>query len=153
MKIIAQTNQLVMPLPAASGFSTPVDTEAESALDLNQHVIQHPAATYYIRAQGDAMMQLGIFDADLLVVDRTLEPAHGDVVIAKLNGEWVCKVLDLHFYQLLSGNDLFPSIKLSEVGSFTIDGVVTHSLRYHQNIPVSRASRSNCLFRESENCI
>lgn len=109
----------------------------ELALDLNQHVSQHPAATYYLRVQGDSMMQLGIFDADLLVVDRTLEPAHGDVVIAELDGERVCKVLDLHFQQLLSGNDAYPSIALRDISSLAIAGVVTHSLRYHRGAAVN----------------
>lgn len=107
---------------------------SELSLDLNQHVIQHPSATFYLRVEGDSMMQLGIFDADLLVVDQTLEPGHGDVVIAELNGERVCKVLDLHFQQLLSGHDAYPSIPLRDIPSLTIAGVVTHSLRYHRDL-------------------
>ena len=67
-----------------AGFPSPADDYLELPLDLNEHVIQHPAATYYVRAQGDSMLRLGIHNGDLLVVDRALEAVHGDVVIAAL---------------------------------------------------------------------
>ena len=135
MKTIAQDMRALVSMPAAqpspAGFAT---VEAMALCDLNQHITQQPAATFYLRIQGDSMMQLGIFDADLLVVDRTLEPAHGDVVIVELNGERICKVLDLHFRQLLAGNDAYPSMPLRDIPALAIAGVVTHSLRYHREL-------------------
>ena len=119
---------------SASRVNADYPEQAKDTLfNLNEHIIPHPSATYYLRAEGDSMMQLGIYDGDLLVVDRTLEPTHGDVVIVTLNGNKLCKVLDSHFQQLLAGNDLYPSIKLSEAPGITIEGVVTHSLRCHKD--------------------
>jgi DNA polymerase V len=118
-----------------AGFPSPADDYLELPLDLNEHVIQHPAATYYVRAQGDSMVRLGIHNGDLLVVDRALEAVHGDVVIAALDGELTCKVLDLRLRRLLSGNEQFPPIPVGEDAELVIEGVVTHSLRYHRCSP------------------
>ena len=81
------------------------------------------------------MMRVGIHNGDLLVVDRALEPVHGDVVIAALDGELTCKILDLKRKRLLSGNDLFPPIELGEDAELVIEGVITHSIRYHRCSP------------------
>ena len=133
-----QRYSLSLPLFSHSvraGFPSPADDYLELPLDLNEHVIQHPAATYYVRAQGDSMLRLGIHNGDLLVVDRALEAVHGDVVIAALDGELTCKVLDLRLRRLLSGNDLFPPIPVGEDAELVIEGVVTHSIRYHRCSP------------------
>jgi DNA polymerase V len=114
-----------------AGFPSPADDYLEQSLDLNEHIIQHPAATYFVRAQGESMIQLGIHDGDLLIVDRALEPVHGDIVIAALDGQLTCKVLDLRRRRLLSGNELFLPIELGNM-EMMIEGVVTHSLRYHR---------------------
>jgi DNA polymerase V len=114
-----------------AGFPSPADDYIEKTLDLNEHIIQHPAATYFVRADGESMIQLGIHNGDLLVVDRALEASHGDVVIAALDGQLTCKVLDLRRGRLLSGNDLFRPISLKDL-DVVIEGVVTHSLRYHR---------------------
>jgi DNA polymerase V len=140
MKFIQPVNHYHISLPLFShsvraGFPSPADDHLEQALDLNEHVIQHPAATYYVRAQGESMMRVGIHNGDLLVVDRALDPAHGDIVIAALNGELTCKILDLKRRRLLSGNDLFPPIELGEDAELIIEGVITHSIRYHRCSP------------------
>jgi DNA polymerase V len=69
-----------------AGFPSPADDHLDKALDLNEHLIQHPAATFFCREGGDSMQGLGIFDGDLLIIDRAIEPAHGDVVLAALDG-------------------------------------------------------------------
>ena len=115
-----------------AGFPSPADDYLDKKLDLNEHLIHHPSATYYVRAQGDSMINFGIFDGDLLVVDRSLAPVHGDIIIAALNGELACKVLDLNHRQLLSGNDLFPPIPLTEDCDLIIEGVISASIRYHR---------------------
>lgn len=78
------------------------------------------------------MEQHGIHDGDLLIVDRALEAINGDVVIAVVDGSLACKVLDLRRRQLLSGNPQFPPISILEDMDLVIEGVVTHSLRYHR---------------------
>lgn len=74
----------------------------------------------------------GIYCGDLLVVDRSLEAVNGDVVIAVVDGSLACKVLDLKHHQLLSGNAQFLPIPINEDMELIIEGVVTHSLRYHR---------------------
>jgi DNA polymerase V len=137
MKLIKPLHHYHISLPlfghsVRAGFPSPADDYLEQSLDLNEHVIQHPSATYFVRAQGDSMMSLGIHSGDLLVVDRALEAVHGDIVIAALDGELTCKILDLRHGRLLSGNDLFPPIQLGEDADLIIEGVITHSLRYHR---------------------
>lgn len=115
-----------------AGFPSPADDYLDNPLDLNLHLISHPSATYYVRAQGDSMVSFGIHDGDLLIVDRALEPGHGDIVVAALDGELTCKVLDLRNKQLLSGNDMFPAIQITEDMSVVIEGVISASIRYHR---------------------
>ena len=116
-----------------AGFPSPADDYLEQPLDLNEHLIKHPAATYFVRAQGDSMKALGIFDGDLLIVDRALRASHGDVVIAALNGELTCKVLDTRQQRLLSGNPRFAPIPCGAEVDMVIEGVVVASVRYHRD--------------------
>lgn len=115
-----------------AGFPSPADDHLERRLDLNEHVIKHPSATYYVRAQGDSMEQYGIYCGDLLIVDRSLEAVNGDVVIAVVDGSLACKVLDTKRRQLLSGNPQFPPIPIGDDMDLIIEGVITHSVRYHR---------------------
>lgn len=115
----------------AAGFPSPADDYIEKSLDLNDYLVKKPAATYFARAQGNSMQQLGIFDQDLLIVDRSLTPQHGQVVVVALDGELVCKVLDLHRRRLLSANPAYPPIAIREDMDTLIEGVVIHSVRHH----------------------
>jgi DNA polymerase V len=140
MKLINAKSDIRISLPMFSdsvqaGFPSPADDHIEQSLDLTEHVIQHPAATYFVRAQGESMLKYGIHSGDLLVVDRALTPMQGDIIIAAIEGELTCKVLDLLNQRLLSGNEAFPPIYLSEDSELIIEGVVTHSLRYHRCLP------------------
>lgn len=137
MQLKPLTKQSACILPVFShtvpaGFPSPADDYVDRGLDLNEHLIQHPAATYYVRAEGDSMLSLGIHSGDLLVVDRSLEATHGDVVIAAVDGEFTCKVLDLRRRRLLSGNERFPPIALGPDTDLVIEGIVTASIRYHR---------------------
>lgn len=139
MKIIpidsVESPQLVaIPLYAtqvAAGFPSPADDYIESAIDLNKHIIKRPAATFFARASGSSMLQIGILDGDLIVVDRSVTPEQDSVVIASIDGELTCKIFDKHRQRLLSANDKFPPILIKDGVEFLIEGVVTHSLRYH----------------------
>ena len=110
------------------GFVNPCDDHRDRQLDLNEHVIEHPAATYFARAQGDSMRGVGILDGDLLVVDRALSPQQGHAVIAFVEGEYTCKLLDLQRRQLRSANPAFPPLTLGEDTEAVIEGVVTHAI-------------------------
>lgn len=114
-----------------AGFPGPADDYSkEGGLDLND-LIRHPAATFYCRASGDSMRGVGIFDGDLLVVDRAEEPADGSVVVANLDGELTCKILDRAGRRLLSANPAHAPIPVGEGSEMKVEGVVLHSIRSH----------------------
>ena len=74
-----------------AGFPSPAEQYLEPPLDLNELLVRRPAATYFVRVQGDSMVGAGISDGDLLVVDRSLRPADGDVIIASVDGDFTVK--------------------------------------------------------------
>ena len=75
-----------------AGFPSPAEQYMEPPLDLNELLVKHPAATYFVRVSGDSMTGAGINDGDLLVVDRSLRPADGDIIIACVDGDFTVKV-------------------------------------------------------------
>ena len=76
-----------------AGFPSPAEQYQETPLDLNELLVKRPAATYFVRVEGDSMVGAGICDGDLLVVDRSLRPADGDVIIACVDGDFTVKTL------------------------------------------------------------
>ena len=118
-------------LPA--GFPSPADDYIEGKLDLNRHLIKHPAATFFVRVTGDSMIGAGIHSGDLLVVDRSLEPADKNVVVAVLDGELTVKRLFKQHgvLRLLPENLNYQPIEITAQQTIEIWGVVTsviHSL-------------------------
>lgn len=98
-----------------AGFPSPADDYLEGRLDLNERLVAHPAATFFVRAQGHSMERHGIYSGDLLIVDRSLQAAIGDVVIMAVDGELTCKQLmriGKRFY-LCSGREEYPPIPLN----------------------------------------
>lgn len=114
-----------------AGFPSPADDYVERTLDLNEHLVKHPAATILVRAQGDSMKGRGIYSGDILIVDRSLKPCHGNIVIAALSGELTCKIFDAKQKALLSANKNFPPIAIGDDSDLIIEGVVVHSIRDH----------------------
>lgn len=116
-------------VPVKAGFPSPADDYIESKLDLTEHLVDHPSATYYIRVSGDSMVDYGIFDGDLLVVDRSIEPSSGDIVVVALDGELTCKLLSKKdgVPYLKSGNPNYPPIPL-EGKDVHIWGKVIHAI-------------------------
>ena len=87
-----------------AGFPSPAEQYQEQALDLNELLVRRPAATFFVKVEGDSMIGEGIHDGDLLVVDRSLRPASGDVIIACVDGEFTVKTLRLGNGELGTGN-------------------------------------------------
>ncbi len=112
----------------SAGFPSPADDYVEGTLDLNRHLITHPAATFFVRATGDSMIDAGIHPGDLLIVDRALTPTEGHVVIAVLDGELTVKRLERIDGQpvLTPGNRRYSPIRPRENQNFEIWGVVTY---------------------------
>ena len=111
-----------------AGFPSPADDYIERHLDLNQHLIQHPAATFILIATGDSMTGAGIYSGDMLIVDKSLEAVDGRVVIAALDGELTVKRLSRKNgrVQLLPENPQFKPIDITHEQDLLIWGVVTY---------------------------
>lgn len=114
-----------------AGFPSPADDYIEMHLDLNDHLIHHPAATFFVRASGDSMVNAGIHDGDMLIVDRSVEPTHGRVVIAAINDELTVKRLSKlnGKIQLLPANDKYKPIDIAADADLIIWGVVIHAIQ------------------------
>ena len=78
-----------------AGFPSPADDYLHDSLDFNRDLIKNPEATFYGRVSGDSMIEAGICDSDIAVIDRSLQPVDGDVIVAFVNGEFTIKYLDL----------------------------------------------------------
>ncbi len=128
-----QKKQLKRPLFSAgvsAGFPSPAEDYIEQRLDLNELLIQHPAATFFVRVNGDSMTGAGINHNDILIVDRSLEPVSGKIVIAIVNGEFTVKRL-VHqgdSCQLVAENPQYPPLLISEDSNCEVWGVVTASI-------------------------
>lgn len=111
----------------AAGFPSPADGEMERELDLNELLIKHPSATFFVRVAGSSMIKAGIHHNDILVVDRSLLPAHGKIVIASVNGELTVKRLSRENQKvmLVAENDAYQPIEITEGTDLHIWGVVT----------------------------
>ena len=119
------------------GFPSPAQDYVEESLDLNQLVVKHPSATYFVRVSGDSMIGAGIGDGDLLVVDRSLKAEHGDIVVAAVAGEFTVKELRTRpSLQLMPHNAQYAPIAFHAEEELQIFGVVTFSLKAHKYVRV-----------------
>lgn len=115
------------------GFPSPADDYLDHSLDLNCYLINNPAASYFVRAEGDSLNDMGIYSGDLLIVDRALKAKHSDVVIAAIDGQLLCKILDLTLNALVSANTHYPPIKITHDMDLVIEGVVIHAIHHLRN--------------------
>ncbi len=99
-------------------------------LNLTEWLVAKPAATYFVRVSGDSMEEAGILDGDILIVDRSIKPCHGDTVIASVNGEFTVKILALKpRLKLLPRNSKYEAIVIKEGMDFAFFGVVSGVVR------------------------
>lgn len=112
----------------SAGFPSTADSFEGEKLDLNELLIKHPAATFFLRVSGSSMIKAGIHHNDILIVDRSLEPTHGKIVIAALNGELTVKRLYRHnnVIRLMPENDDYQPIEVKREMDLHIWGVVTN---------------------------
>ena len=118
-----------------AGFPSPAADFAEGTLDLNEHLIRRPAATFMVRIIGDSMIGAGIHDGDLAIVDRSIEPRTGHVVVAVINGELTVKTLRRRdgATSLEAANPAFRPIAVGDDAELQIWGVVTSSIHQMRN--------------------
>jgi len=111
-----------------AGFPSPAEDHTDLTLDLNDYLIKHPAATFYVYAKGDSMIGSGIHDGDLMIVDRSLNPNSNNIVVAIINGEFTVKKIKKikNKVYLQPNNNLYEPIEITSDMDFSIWGIVTH---------------------------
>ncbi|PKW28693.1 LexA family protein [Flavobacterium lindanitolerans] len=115
----------------SAGFPSPALDFLETTIDLNKALIEDPETTFYIKAEGHSMIDAGINDKDILVVDRSLEPADKKIAICFIDGEFTVKRLKLEKdgLYLMPENQAYKPIKISEENNFMIWGIVTYVIK------------------------
>ena len=114
-----------------AGFPSPGDDQIENILDINDLVVKNPSSTFFVRVEGDSMEGAGIFSSDVLVVDRSLKPHDGSIIVAAVYGEMVVKRLKERgqTHELVSENEEYEPIKLEQNDDCFVWGVVVGSVR------------------------
>ena len=120
---------LALPLgltPVSAGFPSPAEDYEDKRLDINDYLVRNPVSTFYFPVQGDSMQGAEIFDGDILVVDRSVSPRHGQIVVAFINGERLVKRLHRRdgCVSLVAEHPAYPTLNLSEGDDLEIWGVV-----------------------------
>ena len=112
----------------ATGFGAAADDYMERGIDLNEQLIKNKPATFFFRMRGDAMQEAGIFDNDILIVDRSLKTMPGKIIVVILNGELLVRRFHKTFFgaYLIPENKRYKEINVSEFNDFTTWGVVTY---------------------------
>ncbi|PCJ65384.1 MAG: peptidase S24 [Candidatus Hydrogenedentota bacterium] len=116
--------------PVRAGFPSPAEDYIDKRLDLNEELITHPAATFFLRVDGDSMCDAGILNGDLLVVDRAVEPRNHHIVVCVVSGEFTVKRLRKvggRVY-LIPANGEYNPIEVTEDMDFVVWGVVMHAI-------------------------
>ncbi len=122
---------LLLPLAGgsvAAGFPSPADDYVETGIDLNEQLIARPSSTFFLRVSGDSMIGAGIHHGDLLIVDRSVEPRHGRVVVAVLEGAFTLKRLVRHRgrLRLEAAHPGYPPLELTDADDTRLWGVAIH---------------------------
>jgi DNA polymerase V len=121
----------VLPLFSSTvpaGFASPSEDDVEENLDLNELLLSHPAATFFVRVEGSSMEGANIFSGDILIVDRALEPSDGKIVLAILDGAFTVKRIRMKGKKifLAAENPAFPPLEIAPEREFQVWGVVTY---------------------------
>ena len=117
-----------------AGFPNAAGDYLQESLDFNRDIIKHPEATFYGKVEGDSMIELAIEEGDIAVIDRSIEPEHGDIVVSYIDGEFNIKLLDLThkkdgYIELKSANPKAPNFRIDEDDNFRVWGVVIWTIK------------------------
>ena len=117
--------------PITAGFPSPAADHAQKQIDLNDHLLQHRDASFLFRVKGDSMVGVGIFDGDTIIVDRSIEPKHNQIVLAIVDEEFTIKRLYRRgkVIRLMPENEAYAPIDFKDGQELRIWGVVTFNLR------------------------
>ena len=127
-EVKTQCERPLFMVPVTAGFPSPAEDYIEGKLDLNKYLIRHPAATFFVRVTGESMINAGIHPGDILIVDRAIEPANKNVVIAVIDGEFMVKRISMIQGKvfLMPENENFKPLKIENEMNFEVWGVVTN---------------------------
>lgn len=114
-----------------AGFPSPAEDLGATRIDVLAKLIRHPAATFVMRVSGESMVEYGIFDGDILLVDRAIKPRHGHIVVANLDNEFVVKLLwkRAGVIKLKAGNPTYPDIVPRDGQELMVWGVVLTAIK------------------------
>jgi DNA polymerase V len=123
-----------------AGFPSPATDYMTQAIDLNKELVRHPAATFYGRVAGDSMIDAGVEEGDILVIDKSLEARDGDMAVCFIDGEFTLKHIrfdtavssdgiTVRKLRLIPANDRYPVIQVEEGSDFIMWGVVTYVIK------------------------
>ena len=119
-----------------AGFPSPAQDYVENSIDLNRELVKNPSSTFFGRARGTSMEGAGIFDGDLLIIDKSLEPREGAIAVCFIDGEFTLKRIHFEKHEgqvtaiwLQPENEQFTPIKVTQDNQFIIWGIVVHSVR------------------------
>lgn len=135
LAFLANSTHKNLELPLAlelvpAGFPSPAEGYLENRLDITDYLVKHPNSTFFMKVTGDSMINAGINDGDLLVIDKAESARHGSIVVATVNGELCVKELRIvdGRYQLHSANERYDPIEIRDSDDTQIWGVVTHAI-------------------------
>ncbi len=114
-----------------AGFPSPAQDYISESIDLNREIVRHPSSTFYGRVSGESMIDEGICEGDILVIDRSLEPTDGDLAVCCLDGEFTLKRIRLESGRiwLVPSNEMYDPILVTPERQFEVWGVVTHTIK------------------------
>ncbi|TJY35888.1 LexA family protein [Pontimicrobium aquaticum] len=128
------TSELALPFVVngiSAGFPSPADDFLDINIDLNKHLIKNPSTTFYGRVRGDSMINAGLSDGDLLIIDKSLEPRDGKIAVCFIDGEYTVKRISIEkdCVWLIAENQNYKPIKVTKDNDFIIWGIVTNVIK------------------------
>ena len=120
----------------SAGFPSPAQDYIDLKIDLNKELIANPSTTFYGRVRGVSMIDAGISNGDILIIDKSIEPKDGDTVVCFIDGEFTLKYIkkEGEVVFLVPANEKFKPIQITEENNFCIWGVVTYSIHPHHSL-------------------
>ncbi len=114
-----------------AGFPSPAQSYINETIDLNIELVKHPASTFFGRVSGDSMIEEGIEEGDILVIDKSLEPINGDLAVCCIDGEFTLKriLIEENCIKLMPSNASFKPIIVTTENQFTVWGIVTYTIK------------------------
>lgn len=115
----------------SAGFPSPALDFVDMSIDLNKHLVKHPSATFYGRVKGVSLINAGISDGDLLIIDRSIEPKDGKIAVCYIDGEFTAKRIKISKKEvlLMPENEDYQTIKVTEENNLIIWGIVIHVIK------------------------